>query len=129
MLQVDNLKLLTGAPGIEPGSGVLETLILPMNYAPMYFWHAYIYIIFMSACQQKVLLFYSKYSKVLLANSNGIWYNVWCYADVAELADALDLGSSGRPWGFESLHPHANRKTLILEEINVFFVAKSILIY
>lgn len=28
------------------------------------------------------------------------------YADVAELADALDLGSSGRPWGFESLHPH-----------------------
>lgn len=23
-----------GAPGIEPGSGVLETLILPMNYAP-----------------------------------------------------------------------------------------------
>ena len=27
-------------------------------------------------------------------------------AGVAELADALDLGSSGRPWGFESLHPH-----------------------
>ncbi len=26
---------------------------------------------------------------------------------MAELADALDLGSSGRPWGFESLHPHA----------------------
>ena len=26
-------------------------------------------------------------------------------ADVAELADALDLGSSGRPWGFKSLHP------------------------
>ena len=25
---------------------------------------------------------------------------------MAELADALDLGSSGRPWGFESLHPH-----------------------
>ena len=27
------------------------------------------------------------------------------YADVAELADALDLGSSERSWGFESLHP------------------------
>lgn len=25
---------LTGVPGIEPGSGVLETLILPMNYTP-----------------------------------------------------------------------------------------------
>ncbi len=29
------------------------------------------------------------------------------YADVAELADALDLGSSiFVMWGFESLHPH-----------------------
>ena len=27
------------------------------------------------------------------------------YADVAELADAPDLGSGGRPWGFKSLHP------------------------
>lgn len=26
---------LTGVPGIEPGSGVLETLILPMNYTPV----------------------------------------------------------------------------------------------
>ena len=25
---------------------------------------------------------------------------------MAELADAPDLGSGGRPWGFESLHPH-----------------------
>ena len=36
-------------------------------------------------------------------------YNYWrgCVsADVAELADAPDLGSGGRPWGFESLHPH-----------------------
>ncbi|MEE1048990.1 MAG: hypothetical protein U0M60_16420, partial [Clostridia bacterium] len=24
----------------------------------------------------------------------------------AELADALDLGSSGQPWGFKSLRPH-----------------------
>ena len=28
------------------------------------------------------------------------------YADVAELADALDLGSSGRPCRFDSCHPH-----------------------
>ena len=28
------------------------------------------------------------------------------YADMAELADALDLGSSGRPWGFKSLCSH-----------------------
>ncbi len=28
------------------------------------------------------------------------------HAGVAELADAPDLGSGGRPWGFKSLHPH-----------------------
>ena len=28
------------------------------------------------------------------------------YARLAELADALDLGSSGRPWGFKSLVAH-----------------------
>ena len=28
------------------------------------------------------------------------------YARLAELADALDLGSSGRPWGFKSLIAH-----------------------
>ena len=32
------------------------------------------------------------------------------YADVAKLADALDLGSSGQPWGVKSSHPH-QRKT------------------
>ena len=32
--------------------------------------------------------------------------NVTLYAQLAELADALDLGSSGRPWGFESLVAH-----------------------
>jgi hypothetical protein len=25
---------------------------------------------------------------------------------MAELADAPDLGSGGKPWGFESLYPH-----------------------
>ena len=28
------------------------------------------------------------------------------YARMAELADALDLGSSGSTWGFKSLHAH-----------------------
>ena len=28
------------------------------------------------------------------------------YADVAELADAPDLGSGGRPCRFKSCHPH-----------------------
>ena len=35
--------------------------------------------------------------------SNSVGYR---YADVAELADALDLGSSGRPCRFNSCHPH-----------------------
>jgi hypothetical protein len=30
-------------------------------------------------------------------------------ADMAKLVDALDLGSSGRPWGFESLYPHSKQ--------------------
>ena len=29
-------------------------------------------------------------------------------ADVAKLADAQVSGSCGRPYGFESLHPHQN---------------------
>ena len=32
------------------------------------------------------------------------------YADVAELADALDLGSSGRPCRFNSCHPQAIKR-------------------
>lgn len=27
---------------------------------------------------------------------------------MAELADAPDLGSGGKPWGFDSLYPHQN---------------------
>ncbi len=34
---------------------------------------------------------------------------LYVYARVAELADALDLGSSGRPWGFKSLRAHQNK--------------------
>ena len=31
-----NADFLAGALGVEPSSGVLETLILPMNYAPLF---------------------------------------------------------------------------------------------
>ena len=38
----------------------------------------------------------------VVMRSSRIWVTIF-YAVMAELADALDLGSSGRPWGFESL--------------------------
>ncbi len=41
------------------------------------------------------------------------------YARVAELADALDLGSSGRPWGFKSLRAH-HKLSENLENLSVF---------
>ena len=37
------------------------------------------------------------------------------YADVAELADAPDLGSGERSWGFESLHPQYQRLQTLIE--------------
>ena len=43
------------------------------------------------------------------------------YADVAELADAPDLGSGGRPWGFESLHPH-KKSTMVFDDHRAFFI-------
>ena len=36
---------------------------------------------------------------------------------MAELADALDLGSSGRPWGFKSLCSHQIRTQNRIQEI------------
>ena len=36
------------------------------------------------------------------------------HARMAELADALDLGSSGRPWGFKSLYAHQTSPSRIL---------------
>lgn len=36
------------------------------------------------------------------------------FAGMAELVDALDLGSSERSWGFESLYPHQTRITRTL---------------
>ncbi len=51
------------------------------------------------------------------------------FADVAELADAPDLGSGGRPCGFESLHPHflfLRTKVLKMLENAVFSVLSGI---
>ena len=45
------------------------------------------------------------------------------YADVAELADALDLGSSGRPCRFDSCHPHQS-ETLRTEVFKVFCIER-----
>ena len=44
------------------------------------------------------------------------------YARLAELADALDLGSSGRPWGFKSLVAHQK----VLENSRTFYFACTI---
>lgn len=49
------------------------------------------------------------------------------YAPVVELADTLDLGSSGRPWGFKSLQAHHNlsekgRKHIEIGKISMCFV-------
>ena len=37
-------------------------------------------------------------------------------ADMAELADALDLGSSPKGWGFKSLYPHQKIQTNLSED-------------
>ena len=50
--------------------------------------------------------------------SNRGWVTI-NYADVAELADALDLGSSSREWGFKSLRPHHKKLTI---ELWFFFI-------
>jgi hypothetical protein len=45
---------------------------------------------------------------------------IYIYARVAELADALDLGSSGKPWGFKSLRAHQSKTPIH----RVFFALK-----
>ena len=42
-------------------------------------------------------------------NPSSILGGVTIYAGLAELADAPDLGSGGRPWGFKSLVPHQKK--------------------
>ena len=41
--------------------------------------------------------------------SNRGWITIFYFADVAKLADASDLGSDGKPWGFKSSHPHQKK--------------------
>ncbi len=45
-------------------------------------------------------------------------------ADVAELADALDLGSSGRPWEFKSLHPHQISTHTLIQSMGTLLCAQ-----
>lgn len=48
------------------------------------------------------------------------------FAGMAELVDALDLGSSERSWGFESLYPHHTGliRTLNLSQSSGYFLVK-----
>ena len=51
---------------------------------------------------------------------------------MAELADALDVGSSGRPWGFKSSHPHHNlkvRNSKVFKKLCYFIFYKLLLFY
>ena len=41
---------------------------------------------------------------------------------MAELADALDLGSSGRPWGFKSLCPHQSKDSVRMNWVFILCV-------
>ena len=62
----------------------------------------------LTRCAQKC------YSKIRSSNPADMIQRItyyYEYAQLAELADALDLGSSGRPWGFESLVAHHNVHT------------------
>ena len=49
------------------------------------------------------------------------------YADVAELADALDLGSSGRPCRFDSCHPHHIGTQVLIRYLRSFSFYKKLL--
>ncbi len=57
---------------------------------------------------------------IVLTKQSNVFIIGTARADVAELADALDLGSSGRPWGFKSLHPHQKKSFTI---VKLFFYA------
>ena len=48
------------------------------------------------------------------------------FAGMAELVDALDLGSSERSWGFESLYPHQRRitRTLKTTQSSCYFLVR-----
>ena len=59
------------------------------------------------------------------------FFLIWCRtsnADVAELADALDSKSSGKPCGFESHHRYQNRNELKLWNF-LFFNLSSLYLF
>ena len=51
------------------------------------------------------------------------------YADVAELADALDLGSSGRPCRFDSCHPQFSSDSLNSQGVATFYYLKIVVLW
>ena len=52
--------------------------------------------------------------------------SLFSYAAVAELVDALDSGSSGYPWGFESPQLHHKRTRIVIREIcHNFFIFRA----
>ncbi len=50
-----------------------------------------------------------------------LFYQINRCADVAELADALDLGTSGRPCRFDSGHPQPKALISFSQEVRAFF--------
>ena len=48
-----------------------------------------------------------------------------CYADMAELADAPDLGSGGRPCRFDSCYPHYNQASRLTSTLYPFGITKN----
>ena len=54
---------MAGELGIEPSSGVLETLILPMNYSPMHNKYINTYLYFM---QEKIKKNYCIFVKIIV---------------------------------------------------------------
>ena len=73
----------------------------------------------MSNTKLKFWYAHQKFVFILLTNLTKINYHIQeyyvhkYYASMAELADALDLGSSGQPWGFKSLCSHQIKKKSI----------------
>ena len=51
------------------------------------------------------------------------------YADVAELADAPDLGSGGQPCRFDSCHPQFSRDSLNSQGVATFYYLKIVVLW
>ena len=58
----------------------------------------------------------------------GIWIKIMLVrAGVAELADAPALGAGALAWGFESLHPHQIKKSVLMRE-RIFLISSLCLV-